>query len=78
MSSAQKPKTINNKPDKKKQLSIFTIVGSTLFAAFGVQKNENRERDFEQGNIWHYIITGLIFTFIFIMLIVGIVNFALA
>ncbi|UTA49658.1 DUF2970 domain-containing protein [Simiduia sp. 21SJ11W-1] len=39
---------------------------STFAAAFGVQSKRNQERDFNGGNIYHYIAAGVIFTLMFI------------
>ncbi len=50
------------------------IVKSTLAAAAGVQSNKNRERDFAHGNILAYVVSGLIFTVLFIMTVVMVVN----
>ena len=57
---------------------MWRIVLSTLAAAFGVQSNRNREQDFTHGNIYVYIVSGLIFTVIFIVAIAMIVNFVLS
>lgn len=45
---------------------FWTVVFSTLAAAFGVQSARRRERDFTHGNIWVFIVAGLIFTSLFI------------
>lgn len=53
---------------------FIDIVKSTLAAAAGVQSNKNRERDFAHGNILAYVVSGLIFTVLFIMTVVMVVN----
>lgn len=45
------------------------IIRSVLAAAAGVQSNENREKDFEHGNLASYIVAGLIFTVLFVLTI---------
>ncbi len=55
------------KTEEKASPSFLQIVMSTLAAAFGVQTNKNRERDFNGGNIVTYIAAGLIFTVGFIV-----------
>jgi len=55
-----------NHPDKPSFLSILL---STLAAAFGVQSNRNKERDFNSGNIWIFIIAGIVFTIVFIVIV---------
>ena len=57
---------------------MWRIILSTLAAAFGVQSNRNREQDFTHGNIYVYIVSGLVFTVIFIVAIAMIVNFVLS
>lgn len=60
---------------KDQQPGFGSIVMSTLAAAFGVQSSKNRERDFVKGNFKAYVISGLIFTVIFITSIVMLVKF---
>ena len=64
---------INESNDEKKP-SFWQIVFSTLAAFLGVQSNKNRERDFKYGNIYVYIVSGLIFTIMFIFTVVSVVN----
>jgi hypothetical protein len=45
---------------------ILDVVKSVLSAAFGVQSDKNRLKDFEQGSLPVYIITGLIFIALFV------------
>jgi hypothetical protein len=50
--------------------ATFLQVAKSTFAAFlGVQSEENRQRDFTQGNPKHYIIAGAIGTIIFIIVL---------
>lgn len=66
----------NNKNNTK--VSFFQIFGSVVAAMFGVQSEKNRQRDFNQGKLWHYILGGLIFAAIFIGILIVIVQTALA
>jgi uncharacterized membrane protein YidH (DUF202 family) len=66
----------NKKNDKKPGLKA--IIQSTLAAAFGVQSSKNREQDFQHGNIWVYVASGIIFTVIFIFTVLLLVRFALS
>jgi len=59
---------------KKDAPGLGSIVMSTLAAAFGVQSSKNRERDFVKGNLKYYVISGLIFTVVFITSIVMLVK----
>lgn len=65
MSEDQKP---GNRP------TFLQIVMSTLAAAVGVQSSKNRERDFTGGNIYVYIAAGLIFTTIFVVIMILVVR----
>ena len=65
------------KHDKPKKQAIWRIVLSTFAAAFGVQNNRNREQDFSQGNVYAYIVAGVLFTVFFIAAIILIVNLVL-
>lgn len=57
---------------------ILQIVLSTLAAAFGVQSSKNRERDFKGGNIYTYMIAGVVFTAVFVLAVVLVVRLVLA
>lgn len=64
-------------PPKKKP-NLFQIILSTLAAAFGVQSSKNRERDFQHGSIATYIISGVLFTVIFVVVMILVVRFILS
>ncbi len=64
-------------PDDEK-LSFGALMMSVLSAFLGVQSNANRERDFSKGKISHFIIIGLMFGLIFILVIVGVVNLVMS
>lgn len=68
--------TNDQKPVQKP--TFWQIVMSTLAAAFGVQSNKNRERDFTGGNIYTYIAAGIIFTVAFVIIMIIIVKTVLA
>lgn len=57
--------------------SFLQVIFSAIAAAFGVQSDKNRQRDFENGRITHYIAAGLLVTVMFIVLVYLGVNFAL-
>jgi hypothetical protein len=50
------------------------VVMSVLAAALGVQTSKNRERDFTKGNPLVFIAAGLLFTILFVLTLVGVVN----
>ncbi|MBR9912364.1 MAG: DUF2970 domain-containing protein [Gammaproteobacteria bacterium] len=62
----------NNKP------GLRDILVSTVAAAFGVQSKANQERDFKHGNIWVFIVAGIIFTAAFVATVYLIVRSVLA
>ncbi len=66
----------NNKSESK--VSFFQVFGSVLMAMFGVQSEKNRQRDFNKGKLWHYILGGLIFAAAFIGILIVIVQTALS
>ena len=57
---------------------FWQVVLSTLAAAFGVQSRKNLETDFKRGNIYVYIIAGLLFTLVFIGVVLLVVRMVLA
>ena len=50
------------------------VVKSVLAAMFGVQSQENRERDFKHGKASHFIVTGIILTVLFVLILISIVT----
>lgn len=56
-----------------KDSSLMNTIKSVAAAFFGVQSNKNRERDFSQGKLSHFIIVGVLGVFIFIAVLIAIV-----
>ncbi len=54
--------------------NLLQVIKSVLAAAIGVQSEKNRKIDFEQGSLPSYLIVGFIFTILFILALVFIVN----
>ena len=54
------------------------MIGSVIAAAFGVQSTSNRERDFTGSSAKPYIIAGVVFTIIFIAIILAVVKLVLS
>lgn len=63
--------------EKERKHGFKSLVFSVLAGALGVQSAKNRERDFKHGKISTYIVAGLIFTGLFIAVIVGVVKIVL-
>lgn len=57
--------------------TLFQVIMSVLGAAFGVQSEKTRQRDFQHGHPVAYIVAGLVFTVLFIAILVGIVAYVL-
>jgi hypothetical protein len=60
------------------RLPLLSIVKSVLAAAFGVQSQRNRERDFGQGSYRHFVIAGIVFTVLFVLTLVTVVRIVLS
>lgn len=69
--------TEESRPKEQAQLSFGQLFKSTLSAFLGVQSNANRERDFAQGRMSHFIWMGLIFGVVFVLTIIGVVQLVL-
>ncbi|MFV2005483.1 MAG: DUF2970 domain-containing protein [Gammaproteobacteria bacterium] len=60
--------------ENKKKITPFSFMGSIISAWFGVQTKANRDRDFEQGKFHHFVIGGIIFAALFVLVVVGLVK----
>lgn len=69
--------TEESRPEEQAQLSFGQLLKSTFFAFLGVQSNANRERDFTQGRMSHFIWMGLLFGVVFVLTIIGVVQLVL-
>lgn len=71
-----------NTPDtpeyQQKKPTLLQVVGSALSAAFGVQSEQNRIRDFKTGSPKTFIIAGLVATVLFILTVYTVVRLVLA
>lgn len=65
------PKMKDSKPN------VFTVVFSVLAALFGVQSEENRQRDFSKGHPGLFIGIGVFFIVLFVVTLLLIVNWVL-
>ncbi|MBF7730676.1 DUF2970 domain-containing protein [Pseudomonas sp. N040] len=72
---------MNDKPSEQKPaekpMGLRDTAQSVVAAAFGVQSGKNRARDFSRGKPSHFIALGLIFTILFVLVIVGVVQLVL-
>ena len=67
---------MTTQPDKDDggKVSLFSLIGSLFAGAFGVQTDKNRTRDFTHGKFSHFIIGGIIFAILFVLVVYGIVQ----
>jgi len=63
---------------KKNGVTLLSFMSSLFAGAFGVQSEKNRERDFEHGKFSHFIIGGIIFAVLFVLVVFGIVQLVLS
>jgi hypothetical protein len=63
--------------DENKPLTLWEMLQSVLSAALGVQSGKNRSRDFSRGKPSHFIILGVLFTAVFVLVIFGVVKLVL-
>ena len=70
--------TQSKNQEKSSNVTVLTIIQSVCAAAFGVQSEANRKRDFESGKFWHFVIAGFIFVVIFVGLVWALVQYLLA
>ncbi|MGI0116254.1 DUF2970 domain-containing protein [Zooshikella sp. RANM57] len=80
------PSNSNQKPEKQsaknninqdKPISFLEVLQSVFAAAFGVQSQKKRLKDFSKGKPIHYVLVGILFTTLFILIMVGLVQIAL-
>jgi hypothetical protein len=62
-------------PEKTAIQRFKQLILSLLAGLVGVQSNKNRETDFSQGNIWVFIIGGVVLTVLFVVFLVLLVRF---
>jgi hypothetical protein len=62
------------KPDR---LTAWQVIKSILAAALGVQSEEARARDFTRGHPAVFIVGGIVFTVLFVVILVLVVNLVL-
>ena len=69
---------MSNQDNHTKGPNFLQVIGSVLAAAFGVQSNQNRERDFQHGSVATFVGVGVVATILFILLIYGIVKLVIS
>lgn len=76
MVTGQKDKAVDHPGAEESagRLNPLQVVGSVFAAGLGVQSSKNRERDFRQGRLGVFIAAGVLFTLLFIGVIVLVVQ----
>jgi hypothetical protein len=64
----------DNPQQQQKPPGLRALLQSVFAAALGVQSSKNRERDFTGGKASHFIVAGIVFTFLFIATVATVVN----
>lgn len=64
--------------ENSEPLTFWQVLGSTLAAAFGVQSSRNRKRDFSRGTARQFILMGIAFTAVFVVVMVLLVQAVLS
>ncbi len=59
-------------------VSPLQVLQSTFAAALGVQSSKNRQRDFAEGRASQFIVAGIVFTALFVGVMVLIVRLVLS
>ena len=54
--------------------TFWQMLHSVLAAAFGVQSGKHRARDFSRGKPSHFVILGVLFTAVFVLVIFSVVK----
>lgn len=67
----------DKKDNDDKPLTLWEMLQSVLAAAFGVQSGKKRGRDFSRGKPSHFIILGVLFTLVFVLLLFAVVKLIL-
>ncbi|MCC5857014.1 MAG: DUF2970 domain-containing protein [Ectothiorhodospiraceae bacterium] len=74
----QEPDDNRDRQERLPRPTLFQVIQSILAAAFGVQSQRARERDFTRGSPLPYIIGGVVFTVLLIVLLIVVVNIVLS
>lgn len=71
------PSRLPNNNNNNKPPTFWQMLHSVMAAAFGVQSQKNRARDFTHGKPSHFVIIGIAFTAILALALLGIVQLVL-
>ncbi len=66
-----------NSDNGSKDVPFWRMLLSVMQASFGVQNRKNKERDFASGSIKGFVVAALIFTAVFVLVLVTVVRMVL-
>jgi hypothetical protein len=66
-----------DKDPQQAPLTLREMLQSVLAAALGVQSGKNRSRDFSRGKPSHFILLGVLFTALFVIVLLAAVKLVL-
>jgi hypothetical protein len=67
-----------NKPSQTKKPGLLQVIKAVLGAFAGVQSEQQRQQDFSAGSPLPYIVTGVIFTLLFVVTLLLVVSWVLS
>lgn len=67
-----------NKPSETKKPGLMQVIKAVLGAFAGVQSEQQRQQDFSAGSPLPYIVTGVIFTLLFVVTLLLVVSWVLS
>jgi hypothetical protein len=73
----ERPTMTDQDKDPQAPLTLREMLQSVLAAALGVQSGKNRSRDFSRGKPTHFILLGVLFTALFVVVLLGAVKLIL-
>jgi hypothetical protein len=63
--------------EKPVKVPFWRIMLSVMQASFGVQNKANKERDFASGSIRGFVVAAIIFTAMFVLILITVVRMIL-
>lgn len=57
-----------------KKPSFWQVTKSVLAGAIGVQSDKNRQADFQSHSIWPFVTGGVVFTALFVFILIMVVR----
>jgi hypothetical protein len=75
------PKGVDMKSEDQsesgKKPTVLNLIASVLSAAFGIQSSKNHQRDIKYGKASTFIIAGIIYVVLFIIVVASLVHLVL-